>query len=141
MYRLFILLVLLPCIAPAETISERDRLEFTVRYAGFIEILQSGAWNALSTYESSDTKCGFGPGQHGPGCIRKAVAANRGCMEDMLLSLKQGCKISVHGAAVSCQSPPQWGNDSIIMPGARAGFIYQKDMRSIKITHFICGGD
>ena len=139
--RLIIMLALLPLFAHAESRQTQIKGDFTMKYAQFIHAFQSKNWAQLTKYETKGTKCGFGPGEEGVGCIERRFASNERCIEEMLFSLKQGCKVTTNDSNMSCTSPPQWVEDSIIILGARASFTYDVKSKSIYVNHFICGGD
>ena len=139
--RIMIALVLLPLFAHAESSQSEVKGDFTIKYAQFIYEFQSKNWARMTKYEKTGTKCGFGPGEEGIGCIERRYASNDSCIEEMLFSLKQGCKITTNHTNMSCTSPPQWADDSIITLSARASFTYDVKSKSISVNHFICGGD
>ncbi len=103
--------------------------------------MQSKNWDRISKFETKLTKCGFGPEESGLGCIKNAIHIDKQCVDKMLLVLKKGCKIDKGHGYLSCTSPPQWLDESILIFGARASFSFDPKSQSVIINHFICGGD
>ena len=141
MLRLLIVVMLLPLALQAEAKPPQYKGEFTMLYAQFIYEFQSKYWEQMTKYETNNTKCGFGPGEEGIGCIEKVYRNNQECMNEVLFSLKQGCKRYPSQNELSCTSPPQWSDQSIIILGARASFTYNTENDTISVNHLICGGD
>ena len=139
--RLFIVLALAPLFANAEQSQSQVKESFTMLYAQFISEFQSKNWAQITKHEKKSTKCGFGPGEEGIGCIKNLYSANESCMEKMLFSLKQGCIINSNNNVLSCTSPPQWANKSIIILGARSSFTFNAENKTMSVNSFICGGD
>jgi len=141
MNRLIITILFLPIFANATEDMENYKDEIRWGFSGFIQSFQSKNWSRISEYETKATKCGFGPKEEGIGCIRNAIIRSETCVTDMLFSLKQGCKFSRNKNIISCTSPPQWHDESIIILGARASFEFNMKNKKISVNQFICGGD
>lgn len=141
MIRLFVLLILFPILAHGETDTLDYKDAFRWAYIDFIQALSSNNWDRISELETKLTKCGFGPGEEGDGCIKRVIESNNKCLEDMLFSLKQGCKIKQSGINVSCISPPQFTDEAILISGARASFSFNQNANKLIVDSFICGGD
>lgn len=141
MFRLLIVVMLLPLTLQAKENSLQYRGEFIMSYAQFIHEFQSHHWHQMKKYETKATKCGFGPGEEGLGCIEKVYSNNNECINEVVFSLKQGCRIHNSQSELSCTSPPQWNDQSIIILGARASFTYNSEKDTISVTYLICGGD
>lgn len=141
MFRLTLVLMLLPLAFPAKANPPQYKGEFTMRYAQFIYEFQSKNWRQMKKYETKNTKCGFGPGEEGIGCIEKVYRNNEECMSEVLFSLKQGCKRHPSQNGLSYTSPPQWIDQSMIILGSRASFTYNTEKDTLSVNHLICGGD
>ncbi|MCI5141916.1 MAG: hypothetical protein D3909_09370 [Candidatus Electrothrix sp. ATG1] len=141
MFRLLLMVMLLPLTLQAKENPPQHRGEFTMRYAQFIHEFQGRHWQQMKKYETEITKCGFGPGKEGIGCIEKVYSNNHECINEVLFSLKQGCKVHNSKGEILCISPPQWNDQSIIILGARASFTYNAEKDTISVNHLICGGD
>ena len=96
--RLIIVLALLPFFTHAEQSQLHFKGDFTMKYAQFIHEFKSKSWAEMTKYENKNTKCGFGPSEEGVGCIEKHYSGNENCIEEMLFSLRQGCKITAKGS-------------------------------------------
>ncbi len=141
MVKLIITLLLLPILANATEGLEKHKDELRWGFSDFVQSLQSKNWDQISKFETKVTKCGFGPDEEGLGCIRKAIHIDKQCADKMLFVLKLGCKIEKTHEYLSCASPPQWLDESIITLGARASFSFNLKSKSVVVNHFICGGD
>ena len=141
MFRLLIVLMFLPLTLYAEVRTPQHKSNFTMWYARFIYEFQGNNWAQMNKYETKNTKCGFGPGEEGVGCIEKVYRPNHQCINEMLFSLKQGCKIQSGRNELSCISPPQWADQSIIILGPRASFTYNTETNTMSVNSLICGGD
>ena len=141
MYRLLIVVMFLPRTLHAEVMPPQHKGEFTMRYAQFIYELQGNHWGQMKKYETNNTKCGFGHGEEGAGCIERVYRNNQQCISDVLFSLKQGCKMQPSQNGMSCISPPQWADQSVIILGSRASFTYNAEKDTISVNYLICGGD
>jgi hypothetical protein len=106
-------------------------------YAVFVSALESGGVAYLGKLGIKTTKCGFGPGEEGTGCIKRTLESNPVCKEDLVLALKQGCAML---GADKCISPPQAGNKDILYPGPRIVISFT-DYKSVVISSLACGGD
>ncbi len=142
MIRLFIVVaMLLPLTLHANDDLLQHRSGFVMRYSQFIHEFQGKNWDRMRKYETKNTKCGFGPGEEGIGCIEKVYSNRHECIDKILFSLNQGCKLHESQSELSCTSPPQWLDQSIIIFGARASFTYNAEKDSILVKSLICGGD
>jgi len=112
-YRLLLVLMSLPLVVHAEMNTPQHKSDFTMKYAQFIFAFEYENWNQVSKFENSKTKCGFGPGEEGIGCIEKKYSSDEKCMKDVLFALNQGCRIDSTQKDYSCTSPPQWGSEPI----------------------------
>jgi len=111
-------------------------------YAQIVHYLSQMAFDELAVFESIDIKCGFGPGEEGPGCIRQMLERDSACLNKVLFALNQGCELEQKSAGLQCTAPPQWNNDNIILPSvARATFIFDASKSRLLIQSLICGGD
>jgi len=141
MKKLLILAILFPFILQAEESPQLVNEEFMWKYAEFMELVRTKNWEGISAFERENTKCGFGPGQEGVGCIQKVINRRERCRADILFSLKQGCKVTHNNDVVSCVSPPQWGDESVIILGGRVSLVFDIRNKKTFVSHFICGGD
>ncbi len=141
MFRLLLVVILLPLTLQAKETPPQYRGEFTMRYAQFIHEFRGRDWQHMKKYETETTKCGLGPGEEGIGCIEKVYSKNHECISEVLFALKQGCKIHNSKGEILCISPPQWNDQSIIILGARASLTYNAEKNIISVNHLICGGD
>lgn len=106
-------------------------------YAELVNALESGGAAYLEKLGTTTTKCGFGPGEEGAGCIKRTLKSNPFCKEELLLAFKQGCTML---EANKCISPPQAGNDDILYPGPRIVIAFTDD-KSVVVSSLACGGD
>lgn len=141
MKKLLILAILLPLILQAEESPKLVNDAFMWKYAEFMELVRTENWEGISVFERENTKCGFGPGQEGVGCIQKTINRRERCRADILFSLKQCCKVTHNQGVVSCISPPQWGDESVIILGGRVSLVFDIRNKKTFVSHFICGGD
>ena|GEM_PF-1094445 len=116
----------------------QDREMLNFRYAEFVGAFRAKNWEHVCRFVTDKTKAGFGPGQMGCAGVKAVFSEDEQCWEDMLFSLRQGCRIS-RGAA-GCSAPPQL-NDDVAYLGARAFFSYDKEDDRLKAHSLICGGD
>ena len=49
------------------------------RYAELVHALDKGDIAYLEKLETPSTKCGFGPGEEGVGCVRRTLESNQTC--------------------------------------------------------------
>ena len=138
---LLILIIFLPLTVLADDKSRSLKTEFTMQYGEFVAAVETKDWKRIATFESKTIKCGFGPGEEGPGCINKVLTRNDGCLDKILFVLKQGCKIKSSLKSLSCTSPPQWADESIIIMGARIRLNFDRENKRMLVSHLICGGD
>lgn len=138
---LLILIILLPLTVLAVDKTQSLKTEFTMQYGEFIAAVETKDWRRIATFESKTIKCGFGPEEEGPGCMKKVLSRNNGCLDEILFVLKQGCKINSSLGSLSCTSPPQWADESIIIMGARVRLNFNRKSKRMLVSHLICGGD
>ena len=141
MKKLLVLIILFPLMLQAEESSKLVNNEFMWKYAEFMELVRAENWEGISAFERENTKCGFGQGEEGVGCIKKTINSRETCKADILFSLKQGCKMTHNNDVVSCVSPPQWGDESVIILGGRVSLVFNIKNKQTSVSHFICGGD
>lgn len=107
-------------------------------YAELIHALDGGSVVHLEGLTTPVTKCGFGPGEEGVGCVKRVLGSNQACKKEVVRALKQGCAMV---GPTACVSPPQAANAEILYAGPRIHFAFAESDKSITITSLVCGGD
>ncbi len=107
-------------------------------FAELVHALDGGGITYLEKLGTPSTKCGFGPGEEGPGCIRRILESNQACKKELMSALKQGCAMV---GSSQCISPPQAADGKILYAGPRIQLAFAEDSKSMAITSLVCGGD
>jgi hypothetical protein len=92
----------------------------------------------LAALETDATKCGFGPGEEGMGCISRMMEENKACKEEVVIALKQGCAMI---GTSECVSPPQVVDSKILYAGPRIHLAFAENGKSLTALSLLCGGD
>ncbi len=69
------------------------RAEIAFEFRRLVNLIKRNAWQELQAFVSSDTKCGFGPGEYGRGCVEQMMLKNPECKQEIIFALNQGCRI------------------------------------------------
>lgn len=107
-------------------------------YAELIHALDEKAIGSLAALENQATRCGFGPGEEGIGCIRRIMENNQICKKEVVLALKQGCAMV---GTDECVSPPQAADANILYAGPRIHLAFAENGKSLTVVSLVCGGD
>lgn len=107
-------------------------------YAELVHALDGDNIDYVASLGSRSTKCGFGPGEEGKGCVRRVLETRQACRKEVLLALKQGCAMTGNR---ECISPPQAADAGILYVGPRVHLSFSEDGRSMTIASMVCGGD
>lgn len=108
------------------------------KYAELVYAIDKNNFSHLEKLETPLTKCGFGPGEEGNGCLRRILDSRQGCKNEVLLALKQGCAMSGDN---ECTAPPQAADASILYVGPRIHLAFSPDGNTITIISLLCGSD
>lgn len=133
---LFILVVGILLTSPAvgsEAASER-----AWTYAELVHALDGNNIDHVEGLATRFTKCGFGPGEEGKGCVRRVLETDQSCKKEVLRALKQGCAMAGNG---KCIAPPQAVDGDILYVGPRIHLAFSEDGSSMAIMSMVCGGD
>lgn len=125
-------------ILSVPALSSENATEKFGLYAELIHALNGGNTDSLSALETRLTKCGFGPGEEGTGCVKRILESHRTCKKEVVQALKQGCAMTGDNA---CVSPPQAASTDILYAGPRIHLDFAADGKSMTIASLICGGD
>lgn len=107
-------------------------------YAELIHALDGGGIAYLEKLETPSTKCGFGPGDEGTGCIKRTLESNQVCKRELVFALKQGCAMV---GSSQCISPPQAADANILYAGPKIQLAFTGGAKSMAIASLVCGGD
>ncbi|BCB71492.1 hypothetical protein HMEPL2_18430 [Vreelandella aquamarina] len=107
-------------------------------YAELIHALDGGGIAYLEKLETPSTKCGFGPGEEGAGCVRRTLESNQACKKELVFALKQGCAMV---GSSQCISPPQAADAKILYAGPKIQLTFAEGGKSMAIASLVCGGD
>jgi len=136
--------LLIVCLIVGSTSASSIQDKIRSDYGQIVYYLSNMAFDKLKMYESSNIKCGFGPGEEGVGCIEKMISNDSSCMNKILFAVEQGCELKMKGDKYQCFSPPQSSRENIILPSvARAVFTFDPSVSKprLMINSLICGGD
>lgn len=107
-------------------------------YAEFVHALRGQDFSHLETLATDLTKCGFGPGQEGKGCIGRLMESDQSCRAEVLSAVNQGCAMVGDN---ECIAPPQAADDNILYTGPRIHLSFAESSDAMTVTSLICGGD
>ncbi|HKJ77333.1 MAG TPA: hypothetical protein VKA64_09030 [Gammaproteobacteria bacterium] len=142
MHRLILSALIALCSLPASAAGEQDQIvdRLTWDFAEFVHHFRGRNWEGVCRFVTDRTKAGFG-GEAGCIGVRQVFAENERCWEEMVFTLRQGCKRTGSGANLSCVAPPQFTDDRVSYLGARAAFSYKRESKRWMADYLICGGD
>lgn len=131
-----ILFLLFPHVLLAADKESQDDLLWG--YADFLHALEEENYEAAERYIDPQTTIGFG-GDKGVSGFKRLID-NKACVDDLVLALKQGCKVTQEEGETGCVSPPQFTDEETLYLGARLKFVHTEN-DEVKIQYLVCGGD
>lgn len=130
--------VLVSAVLSITALASEGGSEKSWAYAELIHALDGDNVVHLEGLTTPFTKCGFGPGEEGLGCVKRVLGSNQTCKKEVVRALKQGCAMV---GSTACVSPPQAANAEILYAGPRIHLAFAESGKSITITSLVCGGD